>query len=91
MKRKWPVLTSDEEAERFVEEADLTEYDLSQMVPVSYEFERKAVETYVDRELAIIEGIQRGVADVAAGRTVSHEEAMTTVQRAIDAASSKQA
>ena len=42
MKRKWPVLTSDEEAERFVEEADLTEYDLSQMVPVSYEFEKKA-------------------------------------------------
>lgn len=41
MKRKWPALTSDEEAERFVEEADLTEYDLSQMVPVSYEFEKK--------------------------------------------------
>lgn len=42
MKRKWPALTSDEDAERFVEEADLTEYDLSQMVPVSYEFEEKA-------------------------------------------------
>lgn len=42
MKRKWPVLTSDEDAERFVEEADLTEYDFSQVVPVSYEFERKA-------------------------------------------------
>ncbi|WP_112875517.1 CopG family ribbon-helix-helix protein [Paracoccus endophyticus] len=45
----------------------------------------EAVETYVDRELAIIEGIQRGVADVAAGRTVSHEEAMATVQRLISA------
>lgn len=42
MKRKWPILTSDEDAERFVEEADLTECDLSQMVPVSYEFEKKA-------------------------------------------------
>lgn len=51
----------------------------------------EAVETYVDRELAIIEGIQRGVADVAAGRTISHEEAMATVQRAIDVASSKPA
>ena len=51
----------------------------------------EAVETYVDRELAILEGIQRGVADVAAGRTVSHEEAMATVQRAIDATSSKPA
>ena len=51
----------------------------------------EAVETYVDRELAIIEGIQRGVADVAAGRTVSHEDAMTTVQRAIDKAASEHA
>ncbi|SNX73151.1 predicted DNA binding CopG/RHH family protein [Cereibacter ovatus] len=42
MKRKWPELTSDEDAERFVEEADLTEYDFSQMVPVSFEFEKKA-------------------------------------------------
>lgn len=51
----------------------------------------EAVETYVDRELAIIEGIQRGVADVAAGRTVSHAEAMVSVQRAIDATSSERA
>ena len=35
----------------------------------------EAVETYVDRELAIIEGIERGLADVEAGRTVSHEDA----------------
>ena len=51
----------------------------------------EAVETYVDRELAILEGIQRGVADVAAGRTVSHEEAMATVQRTIDTASGERA
>lgn len=51
----------------------------------------EAVETYVDRELAIIEGIQRGLADVAAGRTVSHEEAMAAVRRAIDAASGERA
>ncbi len=30
MKKKIPTFESDEEAERFVEEADLTEYDLSQ-------------------------------------------------------------
>lgn len=46
----------------------------------------EAVETYVDRELAIIEGIERGLADVEAGRTVSHEDAMTSVRRVIDAA-----
>ena len=51
----------------------------------------EAVETYVDRELAIIEGIQRGVANVAAGRTVSHEVALAAVQRVIDAASGERA
>ena len=51
----------------------------------------EAVKTYVDRELAIIEGIQRGVADVAAGRTLSHDEAMEAVQRVIDAASGEPA
>ena len=45
-----------------------------------------AEETYVDRELAIIEGIERGLADVEAGRTVSHEDAMASVRRVIDAA-----
>lgn len=45
-----------------------------------------AVETYVDRELAIIEGIQRGLAEVEAGRTVSHEDAMASIRRKIDTA-----
>ena len=44
----------------------------------------EAVETYVDRELAIIEGIERGLADVEARRTVSHEDAMASVRRAIE-------
>jgi predicted DNA binding CopG/RHH family protein len=32
-----PVLCSDEEAEAFVSDADLTEYDLSEMVAVRFE------------------------------------------------------
>jgi len=47
----------------------------------------EAVEAYVDRELAIIEGIERGLADVEAGRTVSHEDAMASVRRTIAVAS----
>jgi predicted transcriptional regulator len=43
----------------------------------------EAVGTYVDRELAIIEGIQRGLADVEAGRVVPHEDAMTEIRAAI--------
>ena len=46
----------------------------------------EAVETYVNRELAIIEGIERGMADVEAGRTVSHEDAMVTLRQAIKVA-----
>ncbi|PTX40387.1 putative transcriptional regulator [Gemmobacter caeni] len=45
----------------------------------------EAVEAYVDRELEIIDGIERGLADVAAGRTVTHDEAMAAVRAAIDA------
>ena len=41
MKKKWPELKTDEEAERFVAEADLTEYDFSEMKPFRFEFERK--------------------------------------------------
>jgi predicted DNA binding CopG/RHH family protein len=37
-----PVLMSDEEAEHFVENADLTEYDLSQFKPMHFELQPKS-------------------------------------------------
>lgn len=37
-------------------------------------------------ELATIEGIEAGMRDARAGRTVSHEEAMAEIQAVIDAA-----
>ena len=40
--KQWPKLNSDEEAEKFVEEADLSQYDWSAMKPVRYEFEDKS-------------------------------------------------
>lgn len=42
--KKPPVLKTDEEAERFVETADLTEYDLSGFKPTHFEFEKKAAQ-----------------------------------------------
>jgi len=45
----------------------------------------EAVSAYVDRELEIIEGIRQGLADVEAGRTVSHEEAMAEIDAMLDA------
>ena len=39
-----PTFGSDEEAERFVDTADLSEYDLSGFKPVRFEFEKKAAQ-----------------------------------------------
>ena len=46
----------------------------------------EAVVAYVERELDIIDGIQRGLADVAAGRVVPHEVAMAEIKAVIEAA-----
>lgn len=46
----------------------------------------EAVSAYVDRELEFIEGIQRGLADLEAGRVVSHEPAMAEIDAVIEAA-----
>ncbi len=41
MKKKLPILKSDEAAEAFVESADLSTYDLSGGKPVRFEFAKK--------------------------------------------------
>lgn len=41
MKKPWPVLKTDEEAEAFVATADLTEYDFSELVPMTFEYTAK--------------------------------------------------
>lgn len=41
MKRKLPSLSSDQAAADFVEQADLTQYDLSAMKPMRFEFSAK--------------------------------------------------
>jgi predicted transcriptional regulator len=46
----------------------------------------EAISTYVARELEIIEGIQRGLDDVRAGRVVPHEEAMAEAYAIIETA-----
>ena len=42
--KPFPVFKSDEEAEKFVDEADLSDYDFSQFKPVHFEFEKKAAQ-----------------------------------------------
>ena len=36
----------------------------------------EAIADFVDRELAIIDGIKRGLADIEAGRVISHKKAI---------------
>ncbi len=40
--KPWPSLPTDEAAEKFVAEADLSEYDWSAAEPVTHEFEQKS-------------------------------------------------
>jgi predicted transcriptional regulator len=49
----------------------------------------EAVAAYVDRELEIIDGIKRGMADADAGRVVPHDEAMAEIYAVIEAAEAK--
>jgi predicted DNA binding CopG/RHH family protein len=42
--KQMPVLHSDDEAEAFVDSADLSEYDLSGFKPVQFEFEKKSAQ-----------------------------------------------
>jgi predicted transcriptional regulator len=49
----------------------------------------EAVSAYVERELEIIEGIQRGLEDMKAGRLVPHEEAMAEIYAAIEVAAQR--
>ncbi len=44
MKNKIPAFKTDEEAERFVDTADLSEFDLAGFKPVTFEFQSKAAQ-----------------------------------------------
>jgi predicted transcriptional regulator len=46
----------------------------------------EAITKYVAREAEIIEGIERGLADMEAGRLVPHDEAMARLEATIVAA-----
>ena len=62
MKKDWPSLRSDEEAERFVAEADLTEYDFSRMVPVRFELRRKDKTVSLRLSQDLLEAVKRAAA-----------------------------
>jgi predicted transcriptional regulator len=47
----------------------------------------EAVQAYVDRQLEIIAGINRGIADLQSGRVIPHEQAMNEIDALIEQAS----
>jgi len=58
MKKRLPVLRTDEEAERFVETADLTEYDLSQFKPARFEFVAKTERVNMRLPKPLLDGVK---------------------------------
>lgn len=66
MKKKIPTFNTDEEAERFVETADLSEYDLSRGKPVQFEFEKKDARVNMRLPQSLVDALkehakQRGI------------------------------
>ena len=67
MKRKVPRLTSDEEAEAFLEQ-DLSDLDFSQFKPVRFEFEKKSDRINMRVPKALLDAVK----ERAAGRGIPY-------------------
>jgi predicted DNA binding CopG/RHH family protein len=62
MKRKLPELRSDEAAEAFVAESDLTQYDLSEMRRVRFEFQPKSERVNMRLPRALLDAVRASAA-----------------------------
>ena len=59
MKKKIPRFDTDEQAERFVDTADLSKYDLSGLMPVRFEFEKKSAQLNMRVPKALLEAVKK--------------------------------
>jgi predicted DNA binding CopG/RHH family protein len=62
LKKKLPALKSDKEAEEFVAKADLTDYDLSSMRMVRFEFQPKSERVNMRLPRALLDAIKASAA-----------------------------
>jgi predicted DNA binding CopG/RHH family protein len=62
MKKPLPKLATDEEAERFVTEADLTDYDLSEFRTVRFEFQPKSERVNMRLPKALLDAVKAAAA-----------------------------
>ena len=67
--KSFPEFKSDAEAEAFVENADLTAYDLSNFTPVRFEFEKKTAQV----NLRMPEGLVKAIKDRAKARGIPYQ------------------
>jgi predicted DNA binding CopG/RHH family protein len=87
MRKPWPVLRTDEEAERFVAEADRTEYDFSALVPVRFELRRKDKAVGLRLSKALFDAVKR----TAARHGIPYQRLMRqAIERAVAAADARQ-
>lgn len=69
MKRRFPTLRTDADAERFVERADLAEYDFSGFQPMRFELERKTAQI----NIRLPEGLLKAVKAKAKTRGIPYQ------------------
>jgi predicted DNA binding CopG/RHH family protein len=58
MNKSLPKLTTDKAAEQFIDEADLSEYDLTAFKPHSFEFAKKSKQVNMRFPEALLEAIK---------------------------------
>ena len=59
MKKKIPTSKTDAEAERFVDTADLSEYNLHDLRPTRFEFERKTAQLNMRLPASLLETVKK--------------------------------
>ena len=59
MKKKIPTFKNDAEAARFVDKADLSEYDLSGLRPVQFEFEKKEAQLNMRLPRPLLDAVKK--------------------------------
>ncbi|MEP6869809.1 MAG: CopG family antitoxin [Novosphingobium sp.] len=63
MNKPLPALTSDADAERFIAESDLTQFDLTAFKPHSFEFAKKSKQVNMRFPDALLEAVKAKAAE----------------------------
>jgi predicted DNA binding CopG/RHH family protein len=86
MSKTIPVFKTDEEAEAFIDTADLSEYDLSGFRPARFEFEVKDAQI----NMRLPRSLLRAVQEAAKARGIPYQRFIRqTLERAVVQSSSK--